>query len=51
MLFTKVKRFPMFYDWVMITAILFKSDIDSSLKQEMQAMGYQFESITPNPYL
>jgi SAM-dependent methyltransferase len=47
----KVKRFPMFYDWVMITAILFKSDIDSSLKQEMQAMGYQFESITPNPYL
>jgi len=47
----RVKWLPMFYDWVLITAVLFKTEIDSSLKQQMQAIGYQFESITPNPYL
>ncbi len=42
---------PLFFDYNLITAVIFKTEIDKELKKEMQSFGYKFSEIKPNPYI
>ena len=47
----RCKRLPLFSDWNLITAVIFKKRASTKLKKEMQSFGYKFSEIEPNPYL
>ena len=42
---------PIFHDWNLITAVIFKKEIDTEFKKEMRSFGYKFSEILPNPYI
>jgi ubiquinone/menaquinone biosynthesis C-methylase UbiE len=45
------KWLPGFFDWNLITAVLFKKEINNKIIKEMQSFGYKFVKILPNPHL
>ena len=47
----RCRWFPIFHDWNLITAVIFKKEISTKLKKEMQSFGYKFSEISANPYL
>lgn len=47
----KCLSLPLFYDWNLLTIVLFKNDIDIQLRSKMESEGYYFEDIMQNPYV
>lgn len=47
----RCKWLPLFFDWNLITAVIFKKEIDNKLRKEMLSFGYSFTKISHNPYL
>jgi hypothetical protein len=43
--------FPLFYDWDLVTVVLFKQEVHADLKLNMKAAGYRFSNILRNPYI
>ena len=47
----KCNLLPLFYDWGFVTVVLLKQEVDTDLKPNMKAVGYQFSNMYHNPYV
>ena len=47
----KCNRFPIFHDWGLITAVIFKKEIAQDLKKAMEFEGYYFPNTVKNPHI
>jgi hypothetical protein len=45
------KWLPLFFETNLITAVIFKKQINNNFKNEMKSFGYKFVKISSNPYL
>jgi ubiquinone/menaquinone biosynthesis C-methylase UbiE len=46
----KCRNNPLFYDYGLLSMVIFKDSVDEDLQAEMEAMGFQFSNVRRNPH-